>query len=343
MTQPAGSLSVTLTTNQSFYFRASPILCLLDGMNVSCSFIYQACRTNDLKTALSHVAKAKLTLSGSSAADDSSEQQSSSNLHQLQENELFRAILFFLGVLPQAIKLFVCTGFFWAKIWAAFYLISFTLIEALVLIPQRFFGDLSSTESDVCEIPRIATTNRRAKNIDRLWQQWYPGVVMLSHVPIIYVFTILLMHFSDNYANGNIDDSLDVLGLIAVAIVFIAIMVFYELTPRFYNDETGVLISSAGLLWCLFSDHAVNLMKPSLDQSIVQALQPMVTDKGQRMIMSIYEAMILRVTSLGHTEKYNTRIGWLSFFFHVAITLAYYIAVYEPTGTSKPAWAEYSG
>ena len=246
-------------------------------------------------------------------------------------------------MLPQAIKLFACTGLFWAKIWAALYLTSFAIIEALVLIPQRFFSDLSSSESDADEILRTTTTTRRAENMNCLWQQWYPGIVMLSHVPIVYVFVILLMHLRHSYAASNLDESQGIAGLITVAIISVAILIFYELTPRFYSDESGVLISSAVPFWCLFSENAVNLMKPKFDQNTLQALQPLAKDRGYRMIMSMYEAMILRMTSLGHTEKYNTRIGRLSFFFHVAIALAYYITVYEPTGTIKPAWAEYLG
>ena len=347
MTQPAGSLSATLTTNQSFYFRASPLLCLIDGMSVSCSFFYHARRTWNLKTALKNVAKAKLMLSRPSIADGSAEQQSSSNLRQLQENELFRGILFLLGVLPQAIKLFACTGLFWAKIWAALYLTSFALIETLVLIPQRFFSNLRSSESDADEILRTTTiTTRRAENMNRLWQQWYPGIVMLSHVPLVYVFVMLLMHLNHSYAASYLDESQGnpgIPGLIAVAIIIVAILIFYQITPRFYSEEFNVLISSTVLFWCLFSENAMNLMKPKFDQSTLQALQPLAKDRGGRTTMSMYGAMILRMTSLGHSEKYNTRIGRLSFFFYVAIALAYYIAVYEPTGTIKPAWAEYLG
>lgn len=83
--------------------------------------------------------------------------------------------------------------------------------------------------------------------MNRPWQQWYPGIVMLSHVPIVYVFTILLMHLSHSYATSNLDESLGIPGLITATIIILAILIFYELTLSFYSDEFGVLISSAAL------------------------------------------------------------------------------------------------
>ena len=83
--------------------------------------------------------------------------------------------------------------------------------------------------------------------MNRLWQQGHPGIVMLSHVPIVYVFMILLMHLSHSYATSNLDESLGTPGLITVAIIILAILIFYELTPSFYSDEFGDLISSAAL------------------------------------------------------------------------------------------------
>lgn len=334
MTQPAGRLSTNLTMSQSFHLRASPLLCLFDGISAFCSFIYHLNRTRNLKRALIETSLARLATN----SDENPSESSPSNLRQLQENDLFRTILFLLGVLPQAVKLYACTGLFWAKVWTTTYLASFTLLEILVLQPQRFLG--ASYESYE---PASRATSRRAQNLINLWHQWYPGIVMVSHLPLIYTFLILLMHVDRVYTESESFQPPGIPGLVVVTVIVIAILILYSLTPRFYNDETSVFFTTLGIIWCLFSEPVMNLITPTLGQGTLLALQPLVKHRDTRMVMSLYGAMGLRTMTLGKTEKYNGRVGVVTSLLYLGVALAYYIAVYESVGTMKPAWAEYLG
>ena len=60
------------------------------------------------------------------------------SLASLQENSSFRIAVFFLGALPQVIKLFAIRGIPWTQALGGMYLVSFLVTECIVVISRRW-------------------------------------------------------------------------------------------------------------------------------------------------------------------------------------------------------------
>ena len=335
MTQPCGTLCSQLEATQSFFFRSSPLVCLIDGISVLSSFGFYLRQSRNLHVALINTSRSRLAPPSPSVVDEDDEQSFPSNLHQLQDNELFRILLFVLGVAPQAIKLYACTGLFWTKLWASMYLISFFSLEILVLLPPRLFTFPLDTSE-----PAQPAMSQRTHLLLRSWQSWYPGIMMHCHLPLIYTFMILLMCFSKWYTDQISSDAAGIRGLVVVAIFFVAIIVLYNITPRFYSDEIIILILTTFLLYCCWSAPVVGVLSQTMNDSVTGALRTLIE---HRMIMSLYGAMIMRTMSLAPTKRYNSGVGPAVFLSHIFVALTYYIAIYDSSTTLKPSWAEYLG
>ena len=357
MTQPAGSLSTSLTTDQSFYFRVSPVICFVDALSVLFNFIYYARCSSTWRLAIARVSKAKLTL-GDPSEDRSTANEGSEpvgNLRRLQENELFRLILFSLGALPQIIKIFACSGLVWVKVWVAVYLTSFILIEVLVLGPLNFGTSSYAGENGTFEAEQAGNldenTSRRVRGLTNLWHRWYPGIAMLSQTPLALVATMLWLHLAELYGK---DGTLP--GAIAITV-----MIIYELLPSFYADETSTLFSLAALFWVLTTNKVAAIwtfqkseQRAAVEKITIQSssFSIMLEERGEgiiRLLVGFLFGMFLRIVSPGQRrspllgKRYNTWIGRITFLLHLAVALVYCLTVYDSEATGKPGWVEYLG
>ncbi|KAL9629993.1 MAG: hypothetical protein Q9204_004960, partial [Flavoplaca sp. TL-2023a] len=129
MTQPAGRIAVNIAAEHSLFLRASPFVCVMEASAVLWQFASYTIRTGNARLAASHISQAK---HGTSAGVGRTQ------LQELQINDVFRAILFLVGVVPQAIKLYACKGIPASQTWASPYLGSWTILELLVVIPARY-------------------------------------------------------------------------------------------------------------------------------------------------------------------------------------------------------------
>lgn len=101
MAQPAGRIAVNIVAEHSLFLRASPFVCVLEASAVLWQFAYYTIRTGNARLTASHISQAS---HGTSAGVGRTQLQESPN------NDVFRAIRFLVGVVPQAIKLYACKG-----------------------------------------------------------------------------------------------------------------------------------------------------------------------------------------------------------------------------------------
>ena len=126
MTQPTGSIAANLTSEQSLHLRVSPIVCLLDCLHTMIQFVFSVMVTGNHQLAATMVISAKV----------SSEDKTPTWLRTFKESLIFRGVLLLLGVLPETIKIFACSGIPWVKIAMSIYPVSFLILESLAFLGQ---------------------------------------------------------------------------------------------------------------------------------------------------------------------------------------------------------------
>ena len=132
MAQPCGSIWPNTSSELCFLLRSSPLVCTFDALSVLIQFIFYevTLRKSPPETARPIARKRFRRAVAEAGANQST-------FEELQENRAFRALLFGLGVLPQAQKLFSSSGLFWTKIWGPMFCGSFFIIELVVLVMGR--------------------------------------------------------------------------------------------------------------------------------------------------------------------------------------------------------------
>ena len=169
MTQPVGSLSPTMSSEESLYFRASPVVCLTDSIITIIELLYETIVTK------SPIMAARLISERRCPESD----VPSSTLHDLQENSLFRVLVFVFGAFPQAIKLYACSGIPLSKALASMYLGSFVVLELLIITPGESPWRGESVEGHTGHLPTG----------DTYW------IVAHAHRAVIYLSSVLLVSY----------------------------------------------------------------------------------------------------------------------------------------------------
>ncbi|KAL8782109.1 MAG: hypothetical protein Q9213_005679 [Squamulea squamosa] len=317
MTQPAGAIASRITAEQSFYLRASPFVCIVEASAVLIQFVCLAIKVRNPYLATSCLSKARLqtlTIPGTPRTQ----------LQNLQENNLFRAILFVLGVLPQAIKLFASSGIPASRAWASLYLVSWTVLEILVVMPGRYgalerpacpsalrvfinfvdnlvelicyfiihFCDFMALHLMYVEIDK----ERQIHNPPTSWRDYLAGYSMGA-------FYILLLAVRPSHPGPAICETITYLMYLYVLVDFGVAESFWLVSLRL-----GRFVSVIGIGGPVEED---------------QPDQP------------------LKSTS---TLTEYTLIGSIAFFLMQILTaVGSYKIMFDPAETSKPAWTEYLG
>lgn len=98
MTQATGSFSPGLPSHLTFFFRISPVVCLMESLTTLAYFVYLMVVTRDLKSASRLTANSYSEDFGSDLSTDVI--GGSSLLKRVRENGFLRALVFSLGSLP---------------------------------------------------------------------------------------------------------------------------------------------------------------------------------------------------------------------------------------------------
>lgn len=323
MTQPAGSLSDGMTVEESFFFRSSPLVCICDAFTALLQLICYSVQLRDVRLAVRLLSTKRLE-THTLAISDTTER---SSLSRLQDLGLVRAILFFGGALPQAIKLFSCKGIPWSQTCGIAYLLPSIILEILVVIPgqQAQLSDLETLQSRRVNTERIDFLSNSIRYLSThptgLGCFIYIALNMERGLGIdLASSTGLSQRLTAAYAAGVVV----VVTLVAIGgrkgmslqaeTIFTVIHVFPVVAAICYlalwaqtHSETGSRIQLWLTTWLLNTTMGVAY--------VVLAL---------------------------HKRYWRLR-GVCALIINIGMPLSNYITMYDASGTWKPGWAEYLG
>jgi hypothetical protein len=108
------------------YLRSSPIICIFDAVAILIRFFKY------LSLGLSPSRAAKRVVVAREAIHAVNDHRG--GLPEIDKSFVLKALLFVVGVLPQALKLMACSGVPWTKTWASFYLVEFLVVGTMKLL-----------------------------------------------------------------------------------------------------------------------------------------------------------------------------------------------------------------
>ncbi|KAL8994211.1 MAG: hypothetical protein Q9169_005757 [Polycauliona sp. 2 TL-2023] len=312
MTQPVGRIAVDIAANHSFYLRASPFICILEAFAVLCQFAYFTIQTGSPRWAIRRISRTRFY---------SPTHVASTQWQELQSNDVFRAILFLVGVCPQAVKLYACRGIPASKAWVTLYLVSWTVLELLVVLPARYgaFEDLQNLSSEP-----------RPSDVD--------GVVDFLCAVAVHYCDFMALHFMQVQLKKERQSHnpplppmewRDYVGLTGA-------MTFYSLLLCARIAATA----AAAFETFLYFFYAILLFNFSIGESL--------------WVFALRLGRFVAVVGINEPKeedepfipslKHYSQTGSVAFFLtHVLTAVGAYVFMYDPAGTSKPGWTKYLG
>ncbi|KAI4157945.1 MAG: hypothetical protein L6R39_000577 [Caloplaca ligustica] len=378
MTQPAGSIARGITAKQSFYLRASPVLCVADALVVVAQLIQLSIKIRSLPSALGYISRTKcqdpssaernigaettrdaemnasleMTLDpgaisntettpgteGVPEAETISDGKTLPNalitakletaantgtvvcqLKSLQENDVFRGILFIFGVLPQLLKLYTCTGIPGFQVLASMYLVPWVVLELLVVLPARY----SILESSAVVNPNLAYINK------------LDDVVIWICYLLVHYSDIATKSYLDKYLSPNKTWQISYSKPLTLVVWILKTCVtglFFGTrlcVPSFYP----VLLENIIYIPLVFC-----LARPGL----LEAMWLLCLRAGRFVSMhGLRERGGPHFASMTTPSfQHQSQTASIAFFLMQVVTaVGSFCTEYDPTGTSKPSWA----
>lgn len=128
MTQPCGRVC-HFSSRLRTYVRCSPIICAADALATLIEMTALTRRGANPRDAAYAILKARYH-------DEDTGSGSGEGLQSVEKLGFIRALLFLLGTLPQVVKVMAMRGIPWTQVWAALYLGSFVITEAVLLLAR---------------------------------------------------------------------------------------------------------------------------------------------------------------------------------------------------------------
>lgn len=364
MTQPAGSIARGITAEQSFYLRASPVVCVTDALAVVAQLIQLSIKIRSLPSALGYISrnkrqapsgaesdldaetaldieinasvemtldpgaipKAETTSDGETLPDEhiTTKLETAPNtgtvvyqVKRLQENDVFRGILFIFGVLPQFLKLYTCTGIPGFQVLASMYLIPWVVLELLVVLPARY----SILESSAVVNPDLAYINK----LDDL-------VIWICYL-MIHLSDLATTSYLDEYISPNKTSQISnpkPLNLVVyilkgcVSGFFISMRTCF---PSFYPVILENIIYTP-LVFCV--------ARPGL----LEAMWLLCLRVGRFVSVHGIRERAMGPQLIPPSFQHQSQTASIAFFLMQVLTaVGLFCIEYDPTGTSKPSWA----
>lgn len=326
MTQPSGDLTPGIPAEQSFYLRASPVICAADALTVLAQFIQLSIKTRRPCLAIRHVSRVRIRSTGEAEA-------TRNQLQNLQENNVFRIILFVFGVVPQVVKLYACSGIPGTQALASLYLISWTILEIFVVTPARH------------------SINGRSYGIFPIRANVNPTehlIALLCYVAIHYSDFMALygLHVAfprpppSRQPPYNWFDHPELTLVEIVYLIFLLPRVASDNTLEFVDGKTMVEIIQI-MEWVMYAVLLFVVMRSGRGVEIVW----LVSLRIGRLISVIGLASppVTDNTFSMSYAKYPRMTGVAFFLTQVLTAVGYLCLKYDPLGTSKPAWTNILG
>lgn len=326
MTQPAGLVCGAPTTI-AFMLRSSPIICLIDVVFLLICYLYYLYKMGDFVEAHTQLLLFRFQ---EKALGDGSQEGSYRNL---QRNTIFRVVVFLLTC-SQSIKLFAYGGLIGTKVIASMYLISFLVIEALLVFPNAVW-------------PRTTASNTlNPIRVSGFTSVPYISIAAASILPLWFL-SLALQHMFDNDSRYPLSRWIGI-AVFGVGLIPSVPALLYGIAHRaaWYDVVLQVI------LWlfltgvpCMyyFSGPPLEMLNISSQWSTVisSALLGIWVLLGLTFASSIAKPIVVKGRK--EQEPLENSFGWYFFLVNLITAVLYYRSGYNPGGTSQPGWTSYLG
>ena len=352
-TQPGGKV-LGFPAEYSRTLRLSPIMCVIDTVEVLFSVAFFSYHTRSFKDGLTLAARyRRLT------KDEPAEPK-------LERTWWFRFSVFALGALPQAVKVLGMDGITLTKVWGMAYLVSFLVLEGLDLLQPRQHRDYYALEP----YPTMLDTYIELLGVLAVFTQHICLFVQLYLIPS--EFSTKCFHDPGNYPEyGRVRNALNIFGLTACyALVLLTIFVaIYLVMEKFatYTSLLGAVVEGTHtLLWAVACQYPLSQIAVAYGRELRCAFSPLLV---QILAISVlltsvtlpfllndmaYEDRWFRLTpflirwfrelfGLKRSERGNCHFSLLLAILSIRSIIYYYTYAYDPSNTYKPPWTEYLG
>ena len=330
MTQPAGEITELLHAQQSFYFRASPLVCLADGLEVLLRYVFYLTVLHWPGKVSRHITNMRTQAPNNVPL----------RLRSLQDNMLFRYVVFIIGALPRAVKLFACTGFLLPKLLAGMFLGSFVILELLLVLPA---ATRTHEQQDIgeAELLRLQSFILIQNLIRR-----FSGVLaagMNTYSLVTYIRRTAFCSLANRVTlpqKGAIFVSLSTLYIAVCVGVYHTSAVKYRVnSAAFWKSITkmpfsipivGFVTGFAGNCNDAVTTTEIYLL---ITTYLVMGL----------ICLSNWTQMMVKEEPKRGRNGYSTLDSVFYAITNAVILLGYCLLIYDPAGTSKPSWLVYLG
>lgn len=254
----------------------------------------------------------------------------------LQQNGFFRAMIFIFGALPQAVKIFACTGIeAWPKVWAVMFLGSFLVLEVLVVMAART-GELSGEE-----VLRTRATSTEV--LDRIVVLSTDAIVSLSKLPALFYQGMTIVRGFAWIRHGDVcfETSITVglfVGSLCMTLFFpLGSYVSREVVMKILLHLTTVAVGNGTAFWLNANSGGNTEDNPWL----------LALNVGLLFFAGLLGSIIWSSPASVVSErrnKFDKRIGVSFLLMHSLTAWGYHVLKMSNfTQSKKPRWAEYLG
>lgn len=326
MTQPAGPVCGAPTA-MSFMLRSSPIICLIDTMFLLICYLLYIRKTRNFVEA--HTQLLLFRFQGRMLGDESHED----SYRNLQQNAIFRITVFLL-TFSQLVKLYAYGGLIETKVVASMYLISFVIIEALLVFPITYRPPSTATNT-----PKPVAGS---------------GFISIPYISIAIASSFTLWFLSSAFRdifdneNGYTLSQWGGITMLCVGMIASVPALLYGIVHRAEWFDVFLPV----ILWVFLTGVpcAYYFAGPTLETINMSSQWSTVTSLallggwavlGLKFSSSVAKPVIKK--GRGTEELMENSFGWYFFVVNLITAVLYYRSSYSPVGTSKPGWTDYLG
>lgn len=338
------------------YLCCSPLICAFDSVAIVVRFIASWIVSGSPSTAIRATLRARFPEPSPDTITESA------GLQALESATFVRWTLgFFIGALPQYIKLCALTGVPWTKAWATMYVVNFALIEALTFCDYCLGRQ---TTPEPLELPEIPVFERLC------------GILALACHFVLGVWTMpsITDGFKQLQWNEEVGKGDSRVGtLVFVSLLLISIDYLWKITlitPKLFAGVTvrfqTVLFSNSFLYFALSGVVAFSLKLQSATKDISEistgwsraydwitaASFLLVAVNSIALLACIppyrpWKTSVLLIpaeeTGIGHKRERHAEYNFSMFLVSLGLTVFWYAFCFESEGTYKPAWTNVFG
>ena len=327
MTQPAGLVCGAPSTI-AFMLRSSPIICLIDALFLLICYLHYLYKKGDFVEA--HTQLLLFRFEDQALGEDARE----GSYRNLQRNSNFRIVVFLLTC-SQCIKLFAYGGLIGTKVIASMYLISFLIIEAILVFPTSASWP-----------PATASNTPNPGRRSGFSSVPYASIAAASTLPLWFLSSA----FRDIFDNENRYALSRWIGIAVFGVGLIpsvpALLFGIAHRAEWYDVILPVILWLFGTgVPCAyyFAGPTLERLNTSSQWSTIisSALLGIWVLLGLKFASSVAKPIIEKGRN---TEKpLENSFGWYFFVVNLITAVLYYRSSYSPAGTSQPAWTSYLG